>query len=105
MARSTSLQLASRPWLLALAAVLLGCGASTPSVAPGARPEVTAPPAAAATTQAPAATGTAQPEWDRLVAAARAEGKLPLAVPPGPQYEPAIREAFAQTFLGVQVEM
>jgi ABC-type Fe3+ transport system substrate-binding protein len=39
------------------------------------------------------------------VAAARAEGKLTLAVPPGPQYEPAIREAFAQSFPGIQVEM
>ena len=86
-----------------LLALLLACGAPTPSAAPGGRPGAPAQPTAVSS---PAlAAGVAQPEWDRLVAAARTEGKLSLAVPPGPQYEPAIREAFAQTFPGIQVEM
>jgi ABC-type Fe3+ transport system substrate-binding protein len=107
MARRGGWSTAGRVWLLALAMVLLGCGAPTPSAGPAVRVEAPAKPAAVAdspATGAPAA-GAAQAEWDRLVAAARGEGKLTLAVPPGPQYEPAIREAFAQTFPGIQVEM
>ena len=107
MARGSSPRGAQRIGLLALVAVLIGCGAPTPSAAPNGRPGTPAQAAAAASSPAPEApaAGAAQPEWDRLVAAARAEGKLTLAVPPGPQYEPAIREAFVQTFPGIQVEM
>jgi ABC-type Fe3+ transport system substrate-binding protein len=39
------------------------------------------------------------------VAAAGQEGKVVVAVPPGPQYEPAIRQAFTKAFPNVQIEM
>ncbi|HEY7064149.1 MAG TPA: extracellular solute-binding protein [Chloroflexota bacterium] len=94
---------AARWCLLALLGLLLACGAPTSSTAPGGRTE--APAQSPAVSSPVLDAGAAQPEWDALVAAARAEGKLTLAVPPGPQYEPAIREAFAQTFPGIQVEM
>jgi ABC-type Fe3+ transport system substrate-binding protein len=97
-----------RAGLLALALALAGCGAPAPSAGlsgPGASPPQSSAAATSSDLATAPATGTAQPEWDRLVAAAGAEGKLTLAVPPGPQYEPAIREAFAQKFPGIQVEM
>jgi ABC-type Fe3+ transport system substrate-binding protein len=40
-----------------------------------------------------------------VVAAARQEGKVVLGIPPGPQYEPAIREAFGKAYPGIEVEM
>jgi len=46
-----------------------------------------------------------QQEWDRVVAAAGQEGKVVVAVPPGPQYEPALRQAFSKAFPGIQIEM
>src|SRR4051794_35210543 len=94
---------AGRAGLLALVVALAGCSAPAPSAAPSGRDAQAASPGSPVAA-APAA-GAAQAEWDRLVAAARTEGKLTLAVPPGPQYEPAIREAFAQTFPGIEVEM
>ncbi|HEY7064129.1 MAG TPA: extracellular solute-binding protein [Chloroflexota bacterium] len=96
-----------RAGLVTLVAVLIGCAAPTPSAAPNGQPAAPANPVAGAESVAPAAPAGPAPsaEWDGLVAAARAEGKLTLAVPPGPQYEPAIRDAFGQAFPGIQVEM
>jgi iron(III) transport system substrate-binding protein len=95
-------------WALILAIALVGCAAPTPTG--GAAGRAAPAPAAPAVSGGGAAgrvtsAETASPEWERLVAAARQEGKLVLAVPPGPQYEPAIREAFGQAFPGIQVEM
>jgi iron(III) transport system substrate-binding protein len=97
-------------WLLVVAAAVVigGCAAPTPTAAPAGRAAPPpAAPAAAGSGEASGAAPASAPlsEWDRLVAAARQEGKLVLAVPPGPQYEPAIREAFAKSFPGIQVEM
>src|SRR5207248_6483586 len=66
-------------------------------------------PAASTAAQSAAAPGTSQaagqPEWDRVVAAAKQEGKVVVVIPPGPQYEPAIRESFGKAFPGIEVEM
>jgi ABC-type Fe3+ transport system substrate-binding protein len=71
--------------------------------APAGRPA----PAAAPQAAAPAAPlpASVQQEWERVVAAAAQEGKVVAAVPPGPQYEPAIRQAFTKAFPNIQVEM
>src|SRR5207248_1968583 len=107
MAQDAGWSAAQRAGIVALIAVLVGCTAPTPSAAPSGQSDVPASAVPARGSPAPPAPAgqAAPPEWDRLVAAARAEGHLTLAVPPGPQYEPAIREAFGQAFPGIQVEM
>jgi ABC-type Fe3+ transport system substrate-binding protein len=106
-----------------VAAVLLlavGCGpsgsagsgaASAPAGRSAAAPTAGAAPgggsAAAPATASAAAPARAawEQEWERVVAAARQEGKVVLGIPPGPQYEPAIREAFGKALPGIEVEM
>src|SRR5438067_630851 len=97
---------------VAVMAVLLagGCApASAPTAsAPAAAPPAAAPGAAAQpATQAgaPAAKTPSDQEWDGVVAAAKQEGKVVLGIPPGPQYEPAIREAFTKAYPGIEIEM
>jgi ABC-type Fe3+ transport system substrate-binding protein len=91
---------------VALACVLLAAGCAAPAQTGGGAPAAKsggAAPATTAGTSAPQAAGG--PEWDRLVAAARQDGKLTIAIPPGPQYEPALREAWNKAFPGIEIEM
>ena len=93
--------------LLLVALMVAGCAAParpTGSSAP-APPPAGAPSGAAPAQPSAAAPASADPEWDRVVAAARQEGKVVLGIPPGPQYEPAIREAFGKAYPGIEVEM
>ena len=93
------------PRLLALLtmALLAACGGTaTVSGQPGAPGAASAK--AAASVGAVGSAGAAQ-SWDDIVAAATKEGKLSIAVPPGPQYQPAIREAFAKTYPGIVLTM
>lgn len=87
--------------LVAAVVWLSGCDAA-------ARPGVSTPPAPGAgalTSAAPPPQASGDAAWDQVVAAARQEGKVVLGIPPGPQYEPAIREAFGRAYPGIQVEM
>ncbi|HEY7064151.1 MAG TPA: extracellular solute-binding protein [Chloroflexota bacterium] len=98
--------------IVACALVAAACGASAPARTAAPPASAPAPEGKAATAVAPQATASAAPlpaavqqEWGRVVAAAGQEGKVVVAVPPGPQYEPAIRQAFTKAFPNVQIEM
>ncbi len=87
--------------------LLLAAACQAPSAPTAGAPAATSPAAPAVGGSAAPGTGQAawQQEWDRVVAAARQEGKVVAVVPPGPQYEPAIRESFGKAFPGIEVEM
>ncbi len=93
-------------WLAVGVLLTVACGGAT-----GARPgapaggSIAAPPSAPRVETPSNATGDWQREWERVVAAAGREGKVVVAIPPGPQYEPAIRAAFAKAFPNIQIEM
>src|SRR5947207_1142305 len=97
-----------RPGYRALLAIglLLATACQAPSAPTASAPAAStaAAPTAGSSTAAPE-TGQAawQQEWDRVVAAAKQEGKVVAVVPPGPQYEPAIRESFGKAFPGIEV--
>jgi ABC-type Fe3+ transport system substrate-binding protein len=106
---------------ITLAALLLaGCGgsASLPATAAGSASAGSAPASAAAGKPAAASAGASgsvasfaapapspsdQAAWDKLVAAAKQEGKLSLIVPPGDSYRKAT-DVFSQRY-GVTVEL
>src|SRR5262249_45914374 len=96
-----------RVWLVVGLAAALGCAAPASRGAGSAQPDA-APAAPGASAPAPGAGSPKaawEQEWDRAIAAARQEGKLTIAIPPGPQYEPAIRESFGKVVPGVELEM
>jgi ABC-type Fe3+ transport system substrate-binding protein len=96
-----------RVWLIICLAAAIGCAAPAPRGAGSAQPDASS---AGSTASAPApGAGSSkaawEQEWERAIAAARQEGKLTIAIPPGPQYEPAIREAFGKVVPGIELEM
>lgn len=88
-------------------ALLLAAACQAPAAPTASAPAASKPAAPAGS--APAASGATAPAWqqtwDRTLAAARQEGKVVIVIPPGPQYEPAIREAFGKAYPGIDVEM
>lgn len=80
-------------------AALLMAGGVAISCAPGSVPPVPAPPASTAPAQAPAW----QQEWDKLVSAAKSDGKLALVTVLGTGYRKSVEE-FQATFPGIQVD-
>ena len=91
--------------LAVLIPLLAACGGTAPPASSQSPPTASA----AARSAGAAAAGAPAPgksaEWDQLVASAKKEGKLSLTVPPGPQYQPALREAFSKAFPGIELEM
>src|SRR5262249_40514244 len=101
---------------LVLLAASLGCGPAAQPAAPAGKlaESPAAPlPAAQAAAAAPAGSSSASTSgqasgdqtWERVQAAARQEGKLIIGVPPGPQYEPALRETFGKAYPGIELEI
>jgi iron(III) transport system substrate-binding protein len=92
-------------------ALLLAAACQAPGASTGSAPAGGVSPASGAgtTARSEAAPGAGaaggQSEWDRVVAAARQEGKVVAAVPPGPQYESGLRQAFTAAFPGIDLEM
>jgi ABC-type Fe3+ transport system substrate-binding protein len=87
--------------VLAVCASLLlfaaSCGGAAPSPSPS---------SSGALAQGSAApVPSNDPQLQALAVAARAEGALTIAVPPGPQYQPAIRDAFGKAFPGIELNM
>jgi iron(III) transport system substrate-binding protein len=85
--------------LLALAVLAL----STVACAPAARPEAAPATAAAPAPAQAAAREPWQDEWDRVLAAARQEGTVVVAGPPGPRYRDAAM-AFEKAYPGIALE-
>jgi ABC-type Fe3+ transport system substrate-binding protein len=85
-----------------MALALAACApAAAPSV-PAAAPKAAAPAAAQPATGAPAAAAPAG--WDQLVAAAKQEGRLVIAGPPGQEYRGVAVEDFGKAYPGISVE-
>jgi iron(III) transport system substrate-binding protein len=84
--------------LLSVAIVLSCTGAPAPAVAP-AKP---APGAAPAAPAAPA--GQSASEWDRVVAAARQEGRVACGCPPVPEMREFLTEEFGRAFPGITLD-
>src|SRR5262245_57717396 len=82
----------------------MGCAAPASRGAGNAQPDA-APAAGGPAPGAGSPKAAWEQEWERAIAAARQEGKLTIAIPPGPQYEPAIREAFGKVVPGIELEM
>ncbi|HLQ34234.1 MAG TPA: extracellular solute-binding protein [Chloroflexota bacterium] len=89
----------SLPQLCLALSLTLGLAACGGSAAGGS--------AAAPASSSVAASAAVQggPEWEKVVAAAKQEGKVVLGVPPGPQYQPAISAAFEKAYPGIKVEI
>lgn len=111
MTRREMLRLFGAVGAAAVAAACAQPAAPSPTAAP-AKPTsapAAAPPAPAAPTAAPVAKAAAVPgavsdaEWEKLVAAAKQEGKLSVATYAGTGYRAAV-EAFQEAFPGIQVE-
>lgn len=96
-------------WLVVCLSAAIACAAPAPRPAGDAQPAASgpAPVASASGQEATSAAGKVawEQEWDKVVAAARREGKLSINVPPGQQYEPALREAFGKAFPGIEIEL
>src|SRR5438046_10249491 len=90
---------------LLLAAACQAPGAPTGSAPAGSAPAASGAGAAARSAAPDTVSAGGQSEWERVVAAARQEGKVVAVIPPGPQYEPTIRETFGKAFPGIEVEM
>src|SRR5688572_16721060 len=89
----------------ALGAAGTALGACAPAAAPAkppAQPTAPAKPAVAAATAAPARAAWEQ-EWERVLAAARQEGVVVVAGPPGDLYRQAL-VAFEKTYPDIKVE-
>jgi iron(III) transport system substrate-binding protein len=92
--------------------VALACGPTASAPATGgassgasgaAGPAAAAPPAAKPAGE-PAPQGAGQSDWDRLVAAAKQEGRLILSGPPGELWRKSLTEAFEAQYPGIKIE-